>query len=340
MGGIRPGRYCRLLVIAVTLTDMGLDMLPFQSLYRHGYARVSVCVPEVKLAVPAVNAERTIALARAADADHSVLVLFPELGISGYSNDDLFHQDALLDAVEAALRRIVQESVKLNCAMIVGAPLRFESRLFNCGIVIHRGRILAIFPKIYLPNYREFYEKRQFTSGSTARSREIDLLGQTVPFGSDIVIEATDLPGFCLHVEICEDVWTPIPPSSFGALAGATILANLSASNITIGKAAYRSELCDNQSGRCVAAYLYAAAGQGESTTDLAWDGHAMIHENGNLLAESERFSDNEQRITADIDLDRLRQERMRLTSFNDSAANFRDRLASFRRVRFELGMT
>jgi NAD+ synthase (glutamine-hydrolysing) len=312
---------------------------PFNSLYSHGYARVAVCVPRVNVAEPAFNAERTLALAREAHADRAALALFPEMGLSAYSNDDLFHQDALLDATEVALSRVVQESTKLSPVLIVGAPLRFENKLFNCGVVIHGGQILGVAPKSYLPNYREFYERRQFAPASAALAREVRLLGQDAPFGPDIIFEAADLEGFALHVEICEDVWVPIPPSTWAAMAGATVLANLSASNITIGKAGYRRELCAAQSGKCIAAYLYTAAGQGESTTDLAWDGHAMVYENGNLLAESQRFSDSEQRITADIDLDRLRQERMRWTTLTDSADHYRERLSSFRRVRFELGV-
>ncbi|HEX4795644.1 MAG TPA: NAD(+) synthase [Humisphaera sp.] len=313
---------------------------PFDSLYRHGFARVSVCVPKVKVAAPAFNAEQTLALARAAHDDHAALALFPELGLSAYSNEDLFHQDALLDATEAALDKIVQASNRLTPVLLVGAPLRLDSKLFNCAIVIHHGRVLGVVPKSYLPNYREFYEKRQFTAGFNAPWNEARVLGQQVPFGTDLIFEASDLPGFNLFAEICEDVWTPIPPSTWGALAGATVLANLSASNIVIGKAAYRRALCAGQSGKCVAAYLYTAAGLGESTTDLAWDGHALIYENANLLAESERFCDREQRITADIDLDRLRQERMRLGTFNDAVGQYRDRLASLRRIRFELGMS
>ena len=311
----------------------------FWSLYSHGFARVCACVPRVKVASPAYNAERTIALARQAADDHAVLALFPELGLSAYSNEDLFHQDALLAATLDALESVVKESANLPTALIVGAPLRFDAKLFNCAVVIHRRRILGVVPKTFLPNYREFYEKRQFCSADDATARGVRLLGQDVPFGSDIVFEATDLPGFVLHAEVCEDVWAPVAPSSFGALAGATVLANLSASNITVGKAAYRRDLCAGQSGRCIAAYLYTAAGQGESTTDLAWDGHAMIYENASLLAESERFAEGEQRITADIDLDRLTQERMRWTSFNDSARAFRDRIAGFRRVAFEIGV-
>jgi NAD+ synthase (glutamine-hydrolysing) len=312
---------------------------PFDSLYTHGFARVAVCIPRVKIAAPRHNAERTIELARQAADDHAVLALFPELGLSAYSNEDQFHQDALLDATLEALSAVVEASKKLLPVLVVGAPLRLENKLFNCGVVIHRGRILGASPKCYLPNYREFYEKRQFTSGFAAVSSQIRLLDQNVPFGHDLVYATTDLPGFALHVEICEDVWSPLPPSTFAALAGATVLANLSASNITIGKAAYRRELCASQSGKCIAAYLYAAAGPGESTTDLAWDGHAMIYENNHLLAESERFSLTEQRITADIDLDRLRQERMRTTSFNDAVSRFLDPLRAIRRVDFALGV-
>ncbi len=194
----------------------------------------------------------------------------------------------------------------------------------NCliaRVALHGGRVLGVVPKTFLPNYREYYEKRQFSSGLSAVSREIRLAGTVAPFGSDLIFEASDLPGFSVFTEICEDLWVPIPPSTWGALAGATVLANLSASNITIGKAAYRRQLCAGQSGRCVAAYVYTAAGVGESTTEVAWDGQALIYENANLLAESNRFRATEQIISADIDLDRLRQERMRLSSFNDSIA-------------------
>ena len=311
----------------------------FHSLYTHGFARVSACVPRVKVASPQFNAEHTINLARQAADDHSVLAIFPELGLSAYSNEDLFHQDALLSASESALNTVLKASTTIPTLLVVGVPLRFDARLFNCAIVLHRGRILGVVPKTFLPNYREFYEQRQFCSAREATFNQVRLLNQDVPYGTDLLFHATDLPNFVLNVEICEDVWVPIPPSSYGALAGATVLANLSASNITIAKAAYRRDLCAGQSGRCIAAYLYTAAGQGESTTDLAWDGHALVYENGTRLAESERFSDDEQRITADIDLDRLTQERMRWTSFNDSAAHYREKLASFRRISFELGI-
>jgi len=313
--------------------------LPFQSLYRHGFARVAVAVPRAHLGRPAASAASTIELARRAADQQAVLVLFPELGLSTYSNEDLFHQDALLQAAQHALGDVVAASSELPLVLLVGLPLCWEQKLFNCAAVVHRGRILGVVPKCYLPNYREFYEKRQFTSGLMAASCEITLLGQTVPFGAHLLFAAEDLPEFTLAVEICEDVWTPIPPSTYAALAGATVLANLSASNITIGKAAYRHDLARGQSGKCVVAYLYAAAGPGESTTDLAWDGHALVYENNRLLAESERFSDRPQLITADIDLGRLRQERMRLTSFADSAREHAPQLARVRRIPFQLGV-
>jgi len=308
----------------------------FDSIYTHRFLRAAVCIPSLRVADPEFNVARTIELARKASASNVAVALFPELGISAYSNEDLFHQDALLDASKTALSKLVGESEALNPVLIVGVPLQFDARLFNCAVILYRGRILGITPKTYLPNYREFYEKRQFTSGRYALSREVSLLGQHVPFGSGLIFEAGNVEGFRLHVEICEDVWTPIPPSTYAALAGATVLANLSASNITIGKADYRRNLCASQSGKCIAAYMYSAAGPGESTTDLAWDGHAMIYENSDLLAEAERFSDHEQMISADIDLERLMQDRMRTTSFQDSLSECRERVMALRRVPFK----
>ncbi|HTL57214.1 MAG TPA: NAD(+) synthase [Candidatus Limnocylindrales bacterium] len=308
----------------------------FFSIYSHGFIRAGVCVPSVRVADPSFNVERTIELAKQASAENVAVALFPELGISAYSNEDLFHQDALLEASVKAVEQLVKESESLNSLLLVGAPLRFDAKLFNCAVIIYRGAVLGITPKTYLPNYREFYEKRQFTSGRHAVSREVQFLGNPVPFGNDLVFEAANVPGFNLHVEICEDVWTPIPPSTYAALAGATVLANLSASNITIGKAEYRRDLCASQSGKCVAAYMYSAAGPGESTTDLAWDGHALIYENNELLAESQRFAEHEQMITADIDLEHLLQDRMRLTSFNEAVEDCRSRVEAIRRIRFE----
>ena len=308
----------------------------FHSIYRHGFIRAAVCVPRLRVADPAFNTEQTLGMARRASEMHAAVALFPELGISAYSNEDLFHQDALLDAVTAELGRLVAASTDLTPVILVGAPLRFEGKLFNCAVAIYRGTVLGITPKSFLPNYREFYEKRQFTAGRNAVSREVLFMGRTVPFGNDLIFDATNIRDFSLHIEICEDVWTPVPPSTFAALAGATVLTNLSASNITIGKADYRRDLCAAQSGKCVAAYLYSGAGPGESTTDVAWDGHALIYENNEPLAETERFAAGEQMIVADVDLERLAQDRMRLGSFNDAVADHRDRVRAIRRVPFE----
>ena len=310
----------------------------FHSLYAHGFARVAAAVPHVRVAEPAFNAERTIALAeRAADLD-AALVVFPELGISAYSIDDLFHQDALLKATLDGLEQIVAHSSSIGSVIVVGAPLRLEYGLFDVAVVIHRGRILGVIPKSYLPEYREYYEKRQFRAARDAVSREIELLGERVPFGPDLLFAAGDLPGFVMHVEICEDFWVPIPPSSYGALAGATVLANLSASNITIGKADYRRLLAASQSARAIAGYIYTAAGLGESTTDLAWDGQAAIFENGDLLAQAERFAEDEELITADLDLDRISSDRASLSSYGDTIHDHRERLQRMRTVAFELG--
>ena len=309
---------------------------PFHSLYTHGFVRTAVCVPYLRVAHPAYNAERTLLMAQQADQQQVAVTLFPELGLSAYSSDDLFHQDALLEGVLDGLQTLVAGSQTLRSILLVGAPLRFEGKLFNCAVVLYHGRILGVVPKSYLPNYREFYEKRQFTAARSAVQQEVQLLGQRVPFGNDLIFDAINVPNFVLHTEICEDVWAPLPPSTFAALAGATVLANLSASNITIGKAEYRHQLCAGQSARCLAAYLYSAAGYGESTTDLAWDGHALIYENGELLAESARFAEQEQLIYGDVDLERLAQERMRLTSFNDAINDYRAQVRAIRRVTFE----
>jgi len=308
----------------------------FYSPYSHGFIRAAVCVPSVKVADPGHNLEHTLSLAQRASQLHAAIALFPELGLSAYSNEDLFHQDALLDATVSALARLIDESRDLSPVLLVGAPLKFEGKLFNCAVAVYKGEVLGIVPKTYIPNYREFYEKRQFTSARDAVNREVLFLDRTVPFGNDLIFEAPNVPGFVFHAEICEDIWSPIPPSTYAALAGATILANLSASNITVGKTDYRRLLCASQSAKCISAYLYSAAGAGESTTDLGWDGYALIYENNDLLAESQRFSSEEQVIAADIDLERLIQDRMRMTSFNDSAGDHLERLRKMRRVTFD----
>jgi NAD+ synthase (glutamine-hydrolysing) len=315
--------------------------MSFASLYSHGFVRVAAAVPHVRIGDPAFNADRTIVLAREASEAQAALVIFPELGISGYSIDDLLHQVALLDAVVDAVSGIVAGSVSLSPVIVVGAPLRLEHGVFNTAVVIHRGRVLGVVPKSYLPEYREYYEKRQFRGARDALGDRIRLFGSSseeVPFGADLLFSASDLPEFCVHVEICEDLWVPIPPSTYGALAGATVLANLSASNITIGKAGFRRELCASQSARTIAGYVYTAAGMGESTTDLAWDGQALIYENGDLLAEAERFATGERLIMADLDLDRIVADRASTSSYGDSIHDHRRRLSRMRRMSFDLG--
>ncbi|HEV2472576.1 MAG TPA: NAD(+) synthase, partial [Chthonomonadales bacterium] len=264
------------------------------------------------------------------------VAVFPELSLSAYSNDDLFQQQALLQGVLDALGRLVESSRDLAPVLLIGAPLVFEDRLYNCAVAIYRGEILGVTPKSYLPNYREFYEKRQFSAAREAIAEEVLLLGKQVPFGVNLIYNAANMPGFALNVEICEDVWVPVPPSSYAAMAGATILANLSASNITVAKADYRRSLCALQSARCIAGYIYSAAGPGESTTDLAWDGQALIYENYEKLAESTRFAMEPQVVAADIDLERLSQERLRMSSFHDAVCDHRSLLKGFRHIRFE----
>ncbi len=312
---------------------------PFASLYRHGLVRVAAAVPHVRVADPAFNAEHTVALAGAAAAGGAALVVFPELGLSAYSIEDLFHQTALLDAVRQGLARVVRASRELAPVIVVGLPVEVDHGLFNMAAVVHRGTVLGAVPKSYLPEYREYYEKRQFRAARDLAVDHVELAGQTVPCGADLVFAARDVPSFQLHVEVCEDLWVPIPPSTYGALAGATVLANLSASNITVGKSDYRHQLCGAHSARTISVYIYTAAGLGESTTDLAWDGQAMIHENGDRLVEAERFAADEELIFADVDLDRIVADRSTTSSYGDSIHDHRRRLRTMRRVQFELGL-
>ena len=309
-------------------------MSDFFSLYSHEFVRVACCVPRTKVADTAYNLAETLKLAAQGDKARAAVMVFPELGLSSYSIDDLLLQDALLDEVEASIAAVVAASRKLFPVLIVGAPLRVASRLYNCAVAIHRGRILGVVPKIYLPNYREFYEKRHFVSGANVNRDEIELAGQAVPFGNNLLFQAQGLD-FSFHVEICEDVWVPIPPSSHAAMAGAEVLVNLSASNITIGKAEARRLLCGSQSMRAIAAYAYSAAGPGESTTDLAWDGHAAVYEIGDQLVESTRFEKDSTLVHADVDLGRIRQERLRYGGYADCAQEERERVDRFRRISF-----
>ena len=312
---------------------------PFASLYRHGFVRVAAAVPHVRVADPAFNAEHTVALAGAAAAGGAALVVFPELGLSAYSIEDLFHQTALQAAALQGLAKVVTASRELAPVIVVGLPVAVDHGLFNMAAVVHRGTVLGAVPKSYLPEYREYYEKRQFRAARDLAVDHIELVGHTVPCGSDLVFTAREMPSFQLHVEVCEDLWVPIPPSTYGALAGATVLANLSASNITVGKSDYRHQLCGAHSARTISVYIYTAAGLGESTTDLAWDGQAMIHENGDRLVEAERFAADEELIFADVDLDRIVADRSATSSYGDSIHDHRRRLRRMRRVQFELGL-
>ena len=309
----------------------------FLSIHAHGLARVAAATPHASAGDPTANAASILALAREADAARADLVVYPELALSSYAIDDLHLQDALLDRVEDELARLAQATAALRPLLLVGAPLRRNGRLYNTAVVLHRGAILGVVPKSYLPNYREYYEKRWFAPGIGLVGLEIMLGGGAVPFGTDLLFAASDLPDFVVHAEICEDYWAPLPPSTLGALAGATLLCNLSASNFVIGKERERLLLGAAQSARTAAAYIYAASGPGESTTDLAWDGQAMIHELGELLAISARFAREPGLVYADIDLARLRQERMRVGTFNDCAAAHGHPETRFRRVPFAL---
>ena len=311
--------------------------MSFFNLYRHNFVRVAVGIPEVRVADPAFNASQSVELIARAATERAMLVALPELGLSAYSCEDLFHQQALLQASLDGLAKVLEGTRELPVAAVLGIPLQTDDLLFNCAVVISRGRILGVVPKTYLPNYREFYELRQFTPGDFAVRDSIRLLGQDVPFGARLIFQLQEQPLLRFAVEICEDLWTPLPPSSDAALAGATVLVNLSASNVTVGKDDWRRQLVASQSGRCIAAYLYCAAGYGESTTDLAWDGHGMIYENGACLAETERFAYRAQLAVSDIDLDRLAQDRMRTNMFSQSVHRHRDVIERFRNVGFSL---
>lgn len=310
------------------------DDLPFENPYRHGYARVAACTVPVAIADPATNAERVLRSARACHDEGVAVAVFPELSLSGYAIEDLVMQDVVLDAVLVAIERLVAASVDLSPMLVVGAPLRIQNRLYNCAVVIHRGSVLGVAPKSHLPTYREFYESRWYARGDGAPDT-VTLAGAEVPVGTGLLFEATDVPGLVVHAEICEDLWVPVPPSSGAALAGATVLVNLSGSPITIARAEDRRTLVQSQSFRCLAAYVYAAAGQGESTNDVSWDGQTLIYENGALLAETERFPDGPRHAIADIDLDRLRQDRLRQGTFEDNA---RSESAWVTRIPFTVG--
>ncbi|MGZ8360790.1 MAG: NAD(+) synthase [Allosphingosinicella sp.] len=318
------------------MSDQDEKKAPFASIHRHGFVRVAAATPAASAGDVAFNVDQAIALARQANDRNIDLVVYPELNISSYAVDDLFLQDAFLDEVERGVGRLCRETAELGPVLVLGAPVRRNGRLYNCALAISRGRLLGIVPKTYLPNYREYYEKRWFAQGIGLEGLKAELAGQGAPFGPDLIFAADDLPDFVVHLEICEDYWAPQPPSTIGALAGATILCNLSASNITIGKADERKLLCASQASRCLAAYIFSAAGPGESTTDLAWDGQGSIYELGELLCESSRFEREPELCVADIDVQRLRLERMRNATFNDNALAIGHPEKRVRRITFD----
>ncbi len=310
--------------------------MDFFNLYAHGLARVAACTAPIALTQPRANAEAALAQAQQAAADGACLAVFPELNLTGYSIEDLVMQDTVLTATLEALDWLVPQTADLGCVLIVGAPLASLNRIYNCAVVIHRGQVLGVVPKSYLPTYREFYESRQIGRGDDVTG-EIGIAGQDAPFGSDLLFAAEDLPGFVLNVEICEDMWVPIPPSAEAALAGATVIANLSGSPITVAKADERKLLCSSGSSRLLCGYVYAAAGEGESSTDLSWDGQTLIYDNGTLLAESERFPDGPRTTLADIDLGSLIQDRLRQGTFDDNRRTHAERTGEYRTVSFTL---
>ena len=311
--------------------------MDFYNLYEHGFVRVAACTLPLALVRPDVNAAAIAADARECADQGVALCVYPEMALTGYSIEDLVLQDAVLDATQAALATLAEQTADLGAVLVVGAPLRSLHRVYNCAVVLHRGEILGVVPKSYLPTYREFYERRQIGAGDDVTG-DIRVAGRDVPFGPDLLFAADDVPSFVLGVEICEDMWVPVPPAAEAALAGATVLANLSGSPITVAKAEDRKLLCASGSSRYLAGYVYSAAGEGESSTDLSWDGQTLIYENGTLLAESERFPQGAGHSIADLDVATLASERARQGTFDDNRRALAERIDRFRWVDFTLG--
>ncbi|WP_252258153.1 NAD(+) synthase [Erythrobacter aurantius] len=309
---------------------------PFYDMHAHGFVRVATATPAHRTADVAYNVAGIMAEARRAHEQNVDLVVYPELCVSSYAIDDLHLQNAMLDASEAAIGEIAEASAQLSPVLVIGAPLRRNAKIYNCAVVIAGGEVLGVIPKSYLPNYREFYEKRWFAHGRNCQDLWIGVNGEEVPFGTDLIFSASNLPGFTFGVEICEDFWAPNPPGTLAALAGALILCNLSASPVTIGRADDRHLHCRSSSARSICAYVYSASGHGESTTDLSWDGQGVVYELGGLLAESTRFDLHPELCVVDIDTDRIAGERMRNQTFADAAEAHDRPEDTFRRVVFE----
>jgi NAD+ synthetase len=292
----------------------------------YGFVRVAAAVPRLKVADCEYNASKIVDLIRDANKEKVQILVFPELSITAYTCGDLFHQHALLNEAVLQLGMISKATRDIDTVAIVGLPIQKDNQLFNCAAVIQSGKIIGIVPKAYIPNYKEYYEERWFAAGDNALSDSIEICGNNVPFGTDLLFETKSLYNLCFGIEICEDLWTPIPPSSYQAVAGATLLFNLSASNDIIGKYEYRKELVAQQSGKCVAGYIYTSCGIDESTTDVVFGGHAIIAENGGIIAESQRFLRKDQLLISDIDIQRLVNDRFKNTSFMEArhARSFR----------------
>lgn len=324
--------------------------MEFRSVYDQGFARIAAVTAPVAPANPAKNAQTTIDLLQEAQAQGVAVAVFPELNLTGYAIDDLFLQEVLLEQTLAAIESVRQASAELTVMAVVGAPLRQGNRLYNCALAIQGGRVYAVAPKTFLPNYREFYEKRHFASGANASATSITLpgvgdgptasaaaqvspSGAVVPFGNKLLLDFPHIPGMVLHMEVCEDLWVPVAPSAQAALAGANVLVNLSGSPITVGRADDRELLARSASLRCNAAYVYAAAGEGESSTDLSWDGQTMIYELGEKLAETERFPQGPRMAVADVDIRTLASERLRQGSFDDNRVEQQGTASDYRTI-------
>lgn len=299
---------------------------------NYGFVRVAAAIPRIKVADCSFNAENIINLIKKAESQDIQFIVFPELSLTAYTCGDLFHQRVLLDESIVQLNHILKSTKKTGMISMIGMPLYHDNQLFNCGVVIQGERILGVVPKTYIPGYSEFYEGRWFASGVKSINDSIMLCGQSVPFGVDLLFEASNSSGVCFGLEICEDLWVPVPPSSYQAISGATLLFNLSASNEVVGKYEYRRELVKQQSAKCFASYVYASSGIHESTTDLVFGGHGIIAEYGGVLAESERFKDTEQLIYSDVDIQKLTSDRHKNTSFMGVIPHQR-----YRKIPFEL---
>jgi NAD+ synthase (glutamine-hydrolysing) len=299
-----------------------------------GFLRVAMAVPELRIANVGFNVAAIVKLLANAKNEGVQVLAFPEMALTGYTIGDLVQQETLLARAQQGLQEILAASAGSSMMVAVGMPLPLDQKIFNCAVVINSGRILGVIPKTFLPSYREFYEDRWFSPAPDARSTAIELAGQKVPFGTDILFRLTGAASALVGVEVCEDLWVPLSPHEYQAVGGATVLLNLSASNEVLGKAEWRRMMVSSESGRCIAAYGYVSSGPGESSNDVIYGGHGIIAENGIVLQESDRLSSGSQLIISDIDLDRLNHDRRTATSFHQLSG----RSGTFRVVEAEVG--